>query len=101
MRNQASVSSATFKALFNQFLPTGVISRWCQAYGPAVRRPPLVSSPELIMGLVFHVLGGAGTLAEHVRQVTGKSITDGALSQRRTGLPWMIFEMIMEEGLTP
>jgi hypothetical protein len=53
------------------------------------------------MGLVFHVLGGAGTLAEHVRQVTGKSITDGALSQRRTGLPWMIFEMIMEEGLTP
>jgi hypothetical protein len=53
------------------------------------------------MGLVFHVLGEAGTLAEHVRQVTGKSITDGALSQRRTGLPWLVFEMILEEALTP
>lgn len=53
------------------------------------------------MGLVFHVVAGAGTLAEHVRQLTGKSITDGALSQRRTALPWIIFEMIMEEALAP
>ena len=48
------------------------------------------------MGLVFHVLAGAGTLAEHVRELTGKRITDGALSQRRTALPWMIFEMILD-----
>ena len=53
------------------------------------------------MGLVFYVLARAGTLAEHVRDLTGKSITDGALSQRRTSLPWIIFEMIMEEALVP
>lgn len=46
-------------------------------------------------------MAGAGTFAEHVRQLTGKSITDGALSQRRTALPWIIFEMIMEEALGP
>ena len=101
MRNTTSVSSSTFKQLFRLFLPTKIIRLWFKLLGPAKRRPPTILPHELIMGLVFHVLAGAGTLAEHVRQLTGKSITDGALSLRRTGLPWVIFEMILEEALVP
>ena len=101
MQKQASISSSTFKGLFNRFLPAKVISRWFRLHGPAKRRKPIISCSQLVMGLVFHVLAGAGTLAEHVRQLTGKAITDSALSQRRTGVPWMVFEMIMEEALVP
>jgi hypothetical protein len=56
---------------------------------------------ELIMGLVWHVLQGAGTLAEHIGVLTRKQISDGALSQRRTALPWQIFETILEAALRP
>jgi hypothetical protein len=101
MRHNASVSSSTFKQLFRLFLPTKIIRRWFKLLGPAKRRPPTILPQELIVGLVFHVMAGAGTLAEHVRQMTGKWITDGALSLRRTGLPWIIFEMILEEALIP
>jgi len=101
MQYSSSVSGSTFKELFRVFLPTRVIGRWFKLLGPAKRRPAKISPYELIMGLIFHVLAGAGTLAEHVRQLTGKSITDSALSQRRTALPWIIFEMILEETLMP
>jgi hypothetical protein len=101
MRKNASVSSSTFRQLFSLFLPARIIGRWFKLLGPAKRRPPKISARELIMGLVFHVLAGAGTLAEHVRELTGTAITDGALSQRRMDLPWVIFEMILEEALAP
>jgi hypothetical protein len=51
--------------------------------------------------LVFHVVSEAGTLAQHVKQLTGKSITDGALSQRRALLPSAVFEQLMSEALKP
>jgi Transposase DDE domain len=101
MRRNASVSSSTFKELFRLFLPARIIRRWFDLLGPAKRRPPKISAQELIMGLVFHVLAGAGTLAQHVRELTRKTITDGALSQRRTSLPWQIFETILEAALRP
>jgi hypothetical protein len=56
---------------------------------------------ELIMGLVWHVLQGTGTFAENMSVLTRKKITDGALSQRRTALPWQIFESILEAALSP
>ena len=43
----------------------------------------------------------AGTLAQHVKELTGKSITDGALAQRRALLPLAIFEQLMSAALTP
>ena len=101
MRNKASVSSSTFKQFFTLFLPAKIVRRWFRLLGPGKRRPPTITSYELLMGLVFHVMAGAGTLAEHVKELTRKSITDGALSQRRTRLPWQIFETILEEVLRP
>jgi hypothetical protein len=56
---------------------------------------------ELIQGLVFHVVAEAGTLAQHVKQLTGKTITDGALAQRRALLPPAVFEELMDAALKP
>ena len=56
---------------------------------------------ELIQGLVFHVIAEAGTLAQHVKQLTGKSITDGALAQRRALLPTELFDQLLKAALHP
>jgi hypothetical protein len=61
----------------------------------------VVSAAELICGLVFHVVAGPGKLATHVKKLTGKDITDGALAQRRALLPLEIFEGMMGAALKP
>lgn len=61
----------------------------------------MVSAAELIQSLVFHVVAEAGTLAQHVKGLTGKRITDGALSQRRALLPVALFEQLMAAALKP
>jgi hypothetical protein len=61
----------------------------------------VITAGELIQGLVFHVVAEAGTLAQHVKQLTGKDITDGALAQRRALLPPAVFEQIMNAALKP
>jgi hypothetical protein len=61
----------------------------------------VVSAWELIQGLIFHVVAEAGTLAQHVKQLTGKTITDGALAQRRARLPIAVFEQMMDATLQP
>jgi hypothetical protein len=53
------------------------------------------------MGMVFHAISGAGTLAEHVGQLTGITISDSALSQRRGNLCWDIFDTILQVALKP
>src|SRR3954469_22694943 len=100
MQNPTAVSKSVLKKLLSEFLPVQLINRlfrWC---GPARRCPPKITPSELIRGLVFHVLAGAGTLAQHMKQLTGKTITDGALSQRRTQLHWQVFESLMEAALS-
>src|SRR5208283_5291364 len=59
------------------------------------------SAWQLIQGLIFHVVAEAGTLAQHVKQLTGKTITDGALAQRRARLPIAVFEQMMDATLQP
>jgi hypothetical protein len=101
MRNKTIVPAATFKALFRQLVSWAFIYRLVRAHGPRRRRPPQVSPAEVICGLVFHVVAGKGTLAQHVSQLTGKDITDGALAQRRALLPLDIFQGMMNAALKP
>jgi hypothetical protein len=101
MRNKTVVPPATFKTLFREVFSSQFIYALLRAAGVRRRRPPQISPVELIYSLVFHVVAGAGTLAYHVKQLTGKCITDGALSQRRALLPLAIFEQLMEAGLHP
>jgi hypothetical protein len=63
------------------------------------RRKPLLRFDQLLLGLVYHVLMGVGTLQEHIEELTGRSLSGSALSQRRQRLSWAIFEEVMALGL--
>jgi hypothetical protein len=101
MRNKTAVPVATFKALFQELLTWSFIYALLRRCGVRRRCPPVITAVELIQGLVFHVIAEAGTLAQHVTQLTGKSITDGALAQRRALLPPAVFEQLISAALKP
>jgi hypothetical protein len=101
MRTQSAVPAATFKALFTEFISWSFIYALLRRCGVRRRCPPVVTAVELIQGLVFHVISDAGTLAQHVKQLTGKTITDGALAQRRALLPPAVFDELMGAALKP
>ena len=101
MRNHTAVPAATFEALFEERIPSSTIRAAFKHAGVRRRRPPRVTVVELIQSLVFHAVAESGTLAQHVKQLTGKTITDGALSQRRTLLPQAIFDELMGAALEP
>jgi len=101
MQNKAVVPAATFKALFQELIPWPFLYALLRRCGLRRRCPPWISTGELICGLVFHVVAKAGTLAQHVKELTGKCITDGALAQRRALLPLEVFEGLMDAALKP
>lgn len=101
MRNKTVVPAGAYKALFEELIPWTFIYAVLRRCGLRRRCPPLVTAVELIQSLVFHVIAEAGTLAQHVKQLTGKTITDGALAQRRALLPIAVFEQIMRSALRP
>jgi hypothetical protein len=101
MRNKSTVPAVTFKALFQELIPCSLLYAILRRSGLRRRRPPWITAQELIGGLVFHVVASAGTLARHVKDLSGKSATDGALAQRRALLPLAIFEQLMRAALAP
>jgi hypothetical protein len=101
MRNKTAAPAATFKALFKELISCSFIYALLRRCGVRRRCPPVITAVELVQGLVFHVISEAGTLAQHVKQLTGKSITDGALAQRRDLLPPEVFEELMGAALKP
>ncbi|MEI6284799.1 MAG: transposase [Opitutae bacterium] len=55
-------------------------------------RPPHLPVSSLIAGLAWHVLQPGGTLAYNVSMLTGKRLSESALSERRQSLgtkPWL------------
>lgn len=101
MRNVSVLPCAVFQDLCSQLLPSRVISRALRACNVKRRRPPLIAPHQLVQALIFHAVAGAGTLAQHMKKLTGQQITDGALSQRRARLPWEVFELLMSSALAP
>jgi hypothetical protein len=101
MRTKTVVSATAFTNLFDQVVPEGLVGATLRRSGFRFRCPPLVTHEELIKSLVFHGMAGSGTLAQHVNELTGKRITDGALSQRRALLPPELFQELMGAALKP
>ena len=101
MRSKTVVPSATFKALFKELFTWFFIYALLRQCGLRRRRPPHVTQVELIQSMVFHAVADGGTLAQHVKQLTGKTITDGALAQRRALMPAAVFEGLMAAALKP
>ena len=101
MRNQTVVPIGPFKALFESLIQGSFIDDVLQRCGVRRRRRPTLAAVELIQSLVFHVIAEAGTLAQHVQQLTGIEISDSALAQRRALLPIAVFDEIMRSALQP
>ena len=95
------ISKSAFKPLIREFLPSRQINLTFDEFGPVEHGPRWITRAELINGMIFHVMQGPGTLAQHVTRLTGKSITDGALSQRRGAMPWEIWDAILGAALVP
>lgn len=63
------------------------------------RRPPQLPFADLLMALVYHQLMGAGSLEQHVEELSGHRLSGSALSQRRQRLNWKIFQELMSTAL--
>src|SRR5258708_232186 len=99
--NGKGISKSAFKTLLRPVLPGRRLNGICKRLGPVAHGPRWITPVELLDGMIFHQVQGAGTLAQHVKRLTGKDITDGALSQRREALPWAIFAEILAVALHP
>lgn len=72
---------------------------------PAIRRrrgcKPRVPLGDLLAALTFHVMQGAGTLAEHFSDLFDDSLADSSWADRRARVPWEIFAELMRRVLRP
>ena len=89
--------------------PSGFLRTWAQLLGtrgvPTVGRrrgrTPRVPLSELLPALIFHVMQGPGTLAEHAAQLFDDALVDSSWADRRARLPWEIFAELMRRMLRP
>ena len=89
--------------------PTGFLGAWAQMVGPNWMpqlprrrgRKPRVPVNQLLQALTFHVMQGAGTLAEHFFELFQEPLANSSWSDRRIRLPWEVFADLMERALRP
>lgn len=89
--------------------PAGFLDAWNDLVGvaglptlPRRRgRKPRVPLTDLLPALTFHVMSGAGTLAEHFFQLFGAPLADSSWADRRARLPWEIFAELLRRMLRP
>ena len=62
-------------------------------------RPPELPLPDLLASLLFHFACGAGTAAEHMFQLLGWGLSESAISERRSVLPWALWERWLRDAL--
>jgi len=64
-------------------------------------RKPRVPLTELLPALTYHVMQGAGTLAEHSAALFADTLADSSWTDRRARLPWDIFADLLRRVLRP
>lgn len=101
MRRVSRIPKGDFTTSFHQLISRQQLSRLVDRFGPLKRRPALLALDDFLVGFVFHAAKNSGTLAANMHSVTGQSLSDSALSQRRQNLPWMLFDQLMEQSLQP
>src|SRR6195256_6855669 len=62
---------------------------------------PRVPLGDLLAALTYHVMQGAGTLAEHFSDLFDDSLADSSWADRRARVPWDIFAELMRRVLRP
>lgn len=89
--------------------PTGFLGAWADMVGPdwiptlprRRGRKPRVPVNQLLQALTFHVMQGAGTLAEHFYELFEEPLANSSWSDRRIRLPWEVFADLMQRALRP
>jgi hypothetical protein len=56
---------------------------------------------QLVPALIFHVMQEQGTLGGHFFELTGRTLSNSACSERRQRVPWEIFEQLLQRLLRP
>src|SRR5712671_5100118 len=87
-----------FAALFALIAP-GRFERLAEYKNSKRGRPPELSLPDLLAALLFHFLCGAGTASEHMFQLLGRKLSDSTISERRSVLPWALWERWLRDAL--
>ncbi len=88
---------------------TGFLGAWTNMVGPNWLPPmprrrgrkPRVPVNHLLQALTFHVMQGAGTLAEHFFELFQEPLANSSWSDRRLRLPWEVFADLMRRALRP
>jgi Transposase DDE domain len=87
-----------FAALFGLIAP-GRFERLAEHRNSKRGRPPELPLPDLLAALLFHFLCGAGTASEHLFQLLGRRLCDSAIAERRSILPWALWERWLRDAL--
>jgi hypothetical protein len=88
---------------------SGFLRTWSELLGgrgvPTVGRRrgrlPRVPLAELLPALIFHVMQGPRTSAEHAARLFDDTLADSSWADRRARLPWEIFAELMRRLLRP
>jgi len=101
MKINQPCSSASFLESFTKLIGIDELDVICRGSKVSRGAPSIISTTEILMGLVYHFFSSAGSLATHVNRLLGKNMSNSALSQRRANIPLEIFEKIMKIALKP
>src|ERR1700736_3910002 len=91
-----SEASAGFLGAWANMIP-----EWVAPMPRRRGRKPRVSIDQLVQRLPFHVMQGAGTLAEHFFELLQDPLANSSWSDRRLRLPWEVFADLMRRALRP
>src|SRR5208283_1039221 len=97
-RTKGSPPHGFFAALFALIAPP-FTARLANYRNSKRGRPAELPLTELLASLLFHFACGAGTAAEHMFQLLGRGLTDSAIAERRTVLPWAMWERWLRDAL--
>jgi len=92
-----SVARPGFLAAWEQM----VGARGIPVIGRRRGRKPRVPLADLLAALTFHVMQGAGTLAEHFSDLFDDALADSSWADRRARVPWEVFAELMRRVLRP
>lgn len=90
------VGIESFQSLFDSMIAPHSIASIASQCHSGRGAPAKLPTAELIASTVYHELQPHGTQAEHARQLTGKSLTDGALCLRRQQLDARVFRQVLD-----
>lgn len=112
MRNQHSGRKCGYRTISGAACSDsscGFLAAWQQLLGPVFElnlprrrgRKPRVALTQVIAALIFHLMNGSGTLAQHFWELFNEPYAESSISDRRSRLPWDLFAELMRRALRP